>query len=93
MLGYRVPAPDEAMLISGSRYGLKEAPGGVGDRREVVADLEDHHALEPERDALVGDAGLRDLRLLHGEREVPGLAEAGHDERAVAGDHPERRVS
>jgi flotillin len=26
MLGYRVPAPDEAMLISGSRYGLKEAP-------------------------------------------------------------------
>jgi flotillin len=26
MLGYRVPAPDEAMLISGGRYGLKEAP-------------------------------------------------------------------
>ena len=26
MLGYRVPSPDEAMLISGSRYGLKEAP-------------------------------------------------------------------
>src|SRR5579859_5569236 len=26
MLGYRVPAPDEAMLVSGGRYGLKEAP-------------------------------------------------------------------
>jgi flotillin len=26
MLGYRVPAPDEAMLISGGRYGLREAP-------------------------------------------------------------------
>jgi flotillin len=26
MLGYRVPSPDEAMLISGGRYGLKEAP-------------------------------------------------------------------
>ena len=26
MLGYRVPAPDEAMLISGGRYGLKDAP-------------------------------------------------------------------
>jgi len=26
MFGYRVPAPDEAMLISGGRYGLKEAP-------------------------------------------------------------------
>jgi uncharacterized membrane protein YqiK len=26
MLGYRVPATDEAMLISGSKYGLKEAP-------------------------------------------------------------------
>jgi flotillin len=26
MLGYRVPAPDEAMLVSGGRYGLKDAP-------------------------------------------------------------------
>ncbi len=26
MLGYRVPAPDEAMLISGGRYGLKDSP-------------------------------------------------------------------
>jgi flotillin len=26
MLGYRVPAPDEAMLISGGRHGLKDAP-------------------------------------------------------------------
>jgi flotillin len=26
MLGYRVPAPDEAMLISGGRYGIKGAP-------------------------------------------------------------------
>ncbi|HLI40862.1 MAG TPA: flotillin family protein [Streptosporangiaceae bacterium] len=26
MLGYRVPAPDEAMLISGGRYGLRGAP-------------------------------------------------------------------
>ncbi|HXL88535.1 MAG TPA: SPFH domain-containing protein [Streptosporangiaceae bacterium] len=26
MLGYRVPAPDEAMLISGGKYGLKGAP-------------------------------------------------------------------
>jgi regulator of protease activity HflC (stomatin/prohibitin superfamily) len=26
MFGYRVPAPDEAMLISGGRYGMKEAP-------------------------------------------------------------------
>jgi len=26
MLGYRVPAPDEAMLISGGRYGQKGAP-------------------------------------------------------------------
>src|ERR1700735_5508821 len=26
MLGYRVPAPDEAMLVSGGHYGLKEAP-------------------------------------------------------------------
>jgi uncharacterized membrane protein YqiK len=26
MLGYRVPAPDEAMLVSGGRYGLKESP-------------------------------------------------------------------
>jgi uncharacterized membrane protein YqiK len=26
MFGYRVPAPDETMLISGGRYGMKEAP-------------------------------------------------------------------
>jgi flotillin len=26
MLGYRVPAPDEAMLISGGRYGMKGSP-------------------------------------------------------------------
>jgi flotillin len=26
MFGYRVPAPDEAMLISGGRYGMKGAP-------------------------------------------------------------------
>jgi flotillin len=26
MFGYRVPAPDEAMLISGGKYGLKGAP-------------------------------------------------------------------
>jgi len=26
MFGYRVPAPDEAMLISGGRYGMREAP-------------------------------------------------------------------
>jgi uncharacterized membrane protein YqiK len=26
MLGYRVPAPDEAMLVSGGRYGLSGAP-------------------------------------------------------------------
>src|SRR3974377_614629 len=26
MLGYRVPAPDEAMLVSGGRRGLKDAP-------------------------------------------------------------------
>ena len=26
MFGYRVPAPDEAMLVSGGRYGLKESP-------------------------------------------------------------------
>src|SRR5579884_2856188 len=26
MLGYRVPAPDQAMLISGGRYGMKGAP-------------------------------------------------------------------
>ncbi|HEY6492961.1 MAG TPA: SPFH domain-containing protein [Trebonia sp.] len=26
MLGYRVPAPDEAMLVSGGRYGLKDSP-------------------------------------------------------------------
>ena len=26
MFGYRVPAPDEAMLVSGGRYGLREAP-------------------------------------------------------------------
>jgi flotillin len=26
MFGYRVPAPDEAMLISGGRYGLKGSP-------------------------------------------------------------------
>jgi flotillin len=26
MLGYRVPAPDEAMLVSGGRYGLRDAP-------------------------------------------------------------------
>src|SRR5581483_1746741 len=26
MLGYRVPAPDEAMLVSGGRYGRSGAP-------------------------------------------------------------------
>lgn len=26
MFGYRVPAPDEAMLVSGGRHGLKDAP-------------------------------------------------------------------
>src|ERR1700748_2677918 len=30
MLGYRVPAPDEAMLISGGRYGRNGAPFRVG---------------------------------------------------------------
>src|SRR5258708_33605605 len=29
MFGYRVPAPDEAMLISGGRRGMKGAPFGV----------------------------------------------------------------
>jgi flotillin len=26
MFGYRVPAPDQAMLVSGGRYGLSGAP-------------------------------------------------------------------
>src|SRR5260370_35929394 len=30
MFGYRVPAPDEAMLISGGKYGMKGSPFRVG---------------------------------------------------------------
>jgi hypothetical protein len=37
--------------------------------------------------------GLRGPRpgLLHGEAQEPGLLDERHDERAVAGHHPERR--
>ena len=52
---------------------VEEAPGRVGDRREVVADLEDHHALDAERDALVGDAVDGQLGLAQVEREAAHL--------------------
>ena len=40
----------------------------------------------------MGDAGLGDLGLPHGERQVADLAEKGGNEGAVPGDDPERRV-
>jgi len=43
------PAVHLALLV-------QEPPGGVGDRHPVVAHLEDHHALDVHRDALLGDA-------------------------------------
>ena len=57
---------------------VEEASGRVGDRREVVADLEDHDALDPERDALVGHALDRELDSAQVERErdavwTPGI--------------------
>ena len=65
---------------------VEEAPGGVGDRREVVADLVDHDALDAERDALVGDAVDGELGLAEVEREPAHGLHAGNDERALAGD-------
>ena len=65
---------------------VEEAAGGVGDRRVVVAHLEDHHALDPEGDALVGDAVDAQLGLSKVEREAAHRLHAGDDERALAGD-------
>ena len=41
----------------------QEAAGGVGDRTGVVADLEDGHGAQPQRDALLGHAVLDELGL------------------------------
>src|SRR6202041_1885786 len=54
-----------------------------------VTHLEGDHRADVQRDALLGHAGLGDLGLLHGKREIARLAETWHDERAVSGDSPE----
>ena len=50
---------------------VEEPAGGVGDRREVVADLVDDDAADAERDALVGDAVDGQLGLAQVEGQPP----------------------
>jgi hypothetical protein len=64
---------------------VEEAARGVGDRGEVVRDLEDRHAADAHRDPLVGDALDRERRLAHPERQAADGLEAGQDERPLAG--------
>jgi hypothetical protein len=68
---------------------VEEAAGGVGDRDVVVADLEDDHALDPERDALVGHALDRQRGLAQVERQPPDRLDARQHQRALAGDDAE----
>ena len=71
----------------------EEAPGRVGDRAEVVADLEDRHGSQLQRDALLGDALLLDLGLAQRKRQVaPPCAGSACTKRAVPGDDPKLRL-
>jgi hypothetical protein len=70
----------------------QEPLAGVDDGLGVVADLERDDGADVERDALLGDAGLGDLGLPHGKRQIANLAEHRRDEGAVPGDDPERRI-
>ncbi len=67
----------------------QEALARVDDALVVVADLERDDRAHVQRDSLLGHAGLRDLRLAHGQRQVANLAEERGHEGAVAGDDPE----
>ncbi len=68
---------------------VQEAAGGVGDGDVVVADLEDDHALDPDRDALRGDALDVQFGLVEVQREPPDALQARRDEGPPAGDDPE----
>ena len=65
---------------------VEEAPCRVGDRDVIVADLEDHHAADSERNALVGDAVDLQLGLAQVEGKTADLLHAGEDHHALAGD-------
>ena len=65
---------------------VEEAPGGVGDRGEVVADLVDDDRLDADRDALGRHAGDVELGLVGIEGEVADALDTGHDEGTLAGD-------
>jgi hypothetical protein len=68
---------------------IEEPPGGVRDRRVVVADLVHDDAAQIEPDLLLADARHGDLALVGLERERPDLRHARHDEGAAPGDDPE----
>src|SRR5215469_8902030 len=71
----------------------QEPLAGVDDALLVVAYLERDDRANVQRDALLGDAGLGDLGLAHGQREEVGPPDEGEYEGAVAGHDPERRAA
>ncbi len=68
---------------------VQETAGRVGDRHEVVTDLEDDDALHPQRDALVGDAVHGQLCLVEVQGQFPYRLHAREYERPPPGDDPE----
>ena len=65
---------------------VEETARGVGDRREVVTDLVDHHPFDVDRNALLGDARDLELGLAQVERKPAHHLHARNDQRAAAGD-------
>ena len=69
----------------------QEALSRVDDRGSVVSDLEGDHGLNLEGDALLGDAPLGDLSLLHRQRQVRDVADDRRHEGLLPDHHAERR--
>ena len=91
MLGYRVPRPDEAMLISGGRYGMNGAPFKVvtGHGTFVLPFVPEGEFPDPVH---VRVRGFRDLR-----HQAGHLAECQRRDRVQGrqrpGEHRQRRAA
>ncbi len=68
---------------------VQESAARVGDRHEVVADLEDDHTPHLQRNALEGHAVHRQLGLLEVQGELAHRLHARHHQRAAPRDDPE----
>jgi hypothetical protein len=90
----QVPVEDLAdEVVHLALLGFEEARGGVRDRAFVVADLEDRHAPDADRDLLRVDAFDLQQRLVGGHAEVLRLLHDRNHERAAAGDDLEDPVA